>query len=120
MIEKKLYNIATAQWLIRALGSDKSLSEIRKFTPSDMIFATPALEEQLAAECDHYNSSQHLDNEIGELSIDNEDLANILAMNNPSSALNDSNECCEIDDEATRVETEVFRNKIILSFIIYK
>lgn len=51
-IDKKQYNIATIQWLVRALGSDKPLKSLIKFTPNDMVFATPALEEQFATGLD--------------------------------------------------------------------
>lgn len=51
-INKKVHNIATPQWLVRALGSDKPLNQLIKFTPNDMVYATAALQEQFAAELD--------------------------------------------------------------------
>lgn len=51
-IKKGLYNIASPQWLVRALGSDKPLTKLIKFTPSDMVFATPTLKEQFDMEMD--------------------------------------------------------------------
>ncbi|XP_055298259.1 DNA ligase 4 [Sitodiplosis mosellana] len=51
-IEKKQYNIATKEWLIEALGSDQPLTELKKFTAADMVFATEELKEQFDAELD--------------------------------------------------------------------
>lgn len=46
-IKEEKYNIAKKDWLVRALGSDKPLTELIKFTPDDMIYATKALAKEL-------------------------------------------------------------------------
>lgn len=51
-VNKKENNIAKPQWLVRALGSDKPLASLIKFTPNDMVFATAALQEEFAVELD--------------------------------------------------------------------
>lgn len=43
-------NIATTDWLRRALGSDQPLTELIKFTPNDIIHATEELKAQFEAE----------------------------------------------------------------------
>lgn len=58
MIDKKCHNVAKPEWLVRALGSDKPLTELIQFTPDDMIFATNALQEQFVAESDMDNDSE--------------------------------------------------------------
>lgn len=51
-MKKKECNIATPQWLVRALGSEQPLSELIKFQASDMVFATDTLQAQFNAESD--------------------------------------------------------------------
>ena len=47
---KNQWNIAKKGWLVEALGSDRPLTELKKFTADDMVYATDALQEQFAAE----------------------------------------------------------------------
>lgn len=55
LIKKAIYDIATPQWLIRALGSDEPLTHLIKLTPGDIVFATDKLKEQFDAEADIYD-----------------------------------------------------------------
>lgn len=49
-IRSKKYNIAKSEWLRRALGSDKPLTALIKFTPNDLLFVTEQLQQQFDAD----------------------------------------------------------------------
>lgn len=51
------HNIVWSKWVEKALGEDKPLTKLLRFTPSDMIFATPALVEEFANHFDAYGDS---------------------------------------------------------------
>lgn len=57
-IASKMYNIAKPDWLYRALGSNKPIEKLIKFTRDDMLFATDSLKQkfdedlELFDECD--------------------------------------------------------------------
>lgn len=51
-IKKAQNNIAKPEWLIRALGSDKPLKNLIKFTPNDMVYALPSLQQEFDADLD--------------------------------------------------------------------
>lgn len=61
IIKGNKHNIAKSDWLKRALGSDKPLTTLAKFTPDDMLFATESLKNQFDAEqCDE-NDTEPMD-----------------------------------------------------------
>lgn len=53
----KKYNIASVDWLIRALQSDTKLDRLLPFHPSDMLYATDELEKQFDHDFDQYGDS---------------------------------------------------------------
>lgn len=50
ILKMKDHNVAKVEWLKRALGSDKPLTKLIKFTKDDMHFITPALQHEFDAE----------------------------------------------------------------------
>lgn len=79
-IKKKEYNIATPQWLVRALGSESPLTELIKFTPSDMIFATEKLQQ-------HFNDELDMAEDVYEC-----DTPEII-FNEPTDVIDDIKQC---------------------------
>lgn len=55
LIQKKQYNIAKPDWLVRALGSNKPLTKLMELKRSDMIFATESLEQQFNADSEKHD-----------------------------------------------------------------
>lgn len=55
-METKSYNIATVDWLVRALGGGTVKDELLQFHPQDLIFCTEALEASFF-EFDAYGDS---------------------------------------------------------------
>lgn len=53
-IKSKKYNIATSDWLKRALGSDQPLTDLLEFTRNDMLFATEHLQQQFDADSERF------------------------------------------------------------------
>lgn len=69
-------NIVKIEWLVRALGSAEPLTNLIKFTPNDVIFATPALQDQFDAELD----------------TDDENDSEPMIYDNPTQAMDQINE----------------------------
>lgn len=63
-IKSKKYNIAKSEWLTRALGSDKPVTTLIKFTRNDMLFATDDLQQQFDADSQRFDEcdTQPIDN----------------------------------------------------------
>lgn len=57
LIETKSYNIATVDWLVRALGGETAKEKLLNFQPQDMICCTEAMEIAFTKRFDVYGDS---------------------------------------------------------------
>lgn len=69
LIETKSYNIATVDWLVRALGGDAVKKKLLKFQPQDMICCTEAMNDAFSKRFDAYGDSFTKPITVGDMKV---------------------------------------------------